>query len=99
LPFIFEADAGVTSDDKATPAIASDMMTAIALMAEPPGCVRRRPNMPPPRFGATVIFKTALQQINRSAEGLDGRSPRDQLHSMLGATAALPNLHGKNASA
>jgi hypothetical protein len=42
LPFIFEADAGVTSDEKATPAIASDMMTAIALMAESPGSVRQR---------------------------------------------------------
>jgi hypothetical protein len=43
-----------------------------------------------------VFFKTALQQISQSAEGLDGRSPRDQLHNMLGATAALPNLRGKN---
>jgi hypothetical protein len=53
-------------------------------------------NMPLFPVSRNVFFKTALQQISQSAEGLDGRSPRDQLHSMLGATAALPNLHGNN---
>jgi hypothetical protein len=89
LPSIFEADAGVTSDDKATPANASDMMTAIAFMAESPGSVRQRPQHAAAPGLAQRVFQTALQQISPAAEGLDGRSPRDQLDAMLWRTAAM----------
>jgi hypothetical protein len=89
LPFIFEADAGVTSDDKATPDIASDIMTAIALMAISRFCSTARATCRCSPAWRNDDFQSRIAANQPDHRGLDGRPPRDQLHVMLGRKAAL----------